>query len=575
MERRSDDGLYHGPAAMSGGHSNLRVLGVYAVTLAAAYYLAARIGLGFRFQNSQIGVVWPASAVLLSGLLLSPRSRWWLVIGAIALAHAAAVGSSVPVWRLAWQITGNVVFTIAAVEMLRRFAGLPLHFGNRRQVLAYTAVSLILPALFAFTTPAFVRALLEFDPTYSPAIALLRTTLSNATAMLLVAPVILKWTQYGAQRIGELSGRRLFEAATVMATLLAVGIVAFSTGPEIARLPSLLLWIFPPLLWAAVRFGPLGASTSLLVVAALSVWGTERQLGPFVLFTNGDRVVSLQLFWLVLCPPVMLLAAVIRERERAEDALKEQRNQLAHVTRVSTIAELSGAVAHELNQPLTSVLANAQAGINLLTQPPAGQPLNLSEVQAILEDIKHQDEQAMGVIERLRLFLKEGDAHFESIGVEALVRDALTLAHSTIELSGVNVETRIAPGLPPVRGDHVQLLQVIVNLVMNACESMTAVTTSERRLVLDVAGPDHEHVEVQVADSGPGLPGSNEERVFEPFFTTKPNGLGLGLTICRSIAAAHGGRLWGENARQRGATFHFVLPADGVRHQPAGVHISR
>src|SRR5262245_48822584 len=301
---------------MSGGRSNLRVLGAYAVMLAVAYYLAARLGLGFRFQNSQIGVVWPASAVLLSALLLAPRSRWWLVIGAIVLAHAAAVGASIPLWRLAWQIAGNVVFTIATAEALRRLAGLPLHFGNRRQVLVYTAVSLLLPALFSLTTPAFVRARLGLEA-YSPLAALLRTMLSNATGMLLVAPFILQWTQYGAKRLGEFSSRRIGEAVAGMATLLAVGIVAFGAGPEIARVPSLLLWVFPPLLWAAVRFGPLGASTSLLMVAALSAWGTARQLGPFVLLTQTDLVVSLQLFWLVLCPPIMLLAAVIQEREWA------------------------------------------------------------------------------------------------------------------------------------------------------------------------------------------------------------------------------------------------------------------
>src|SRR5262245_25077565 len=135
------------------------LIAAYWALLAVSYYLAARLGLGFRFQSSQIGVVWPASAVLLSGLLLAPRSRWWLVISAVAVAHAAAAGLSVPAWRVVWQIAGNVVFTIATVEALRRFAGLPLHFESRRQVLVYTAVSLVLPALFGLTTPAFVRAL--------------------------------------------------------------------------------------------------------------------------------------------------------------------------------------------------------------------------------------------------------------------------------------------------------------------------------------------------------------------------------------------------------------------------------
>src|SRR5262245_22437949 len=341
---------------------------VLAALCAVTYYLAARLGLGFRCQHSQIGVVWPASAVLLSALWLTPRSRWWVVVGSTAVAHAAAVGGSIPVWRILWQIVGNTVFTIATVAALARFAGVPLRFGSRRQVLAYTAVSFILPALFGFTTPAFVRSLFNLEPTYSPISALLRTTFSNGTAMLLVVPVVLLWVQYGSWRVSELPPRRKLEAALIMMSLVAVGLIAFGTGPEIARVPSLLLWVFPPLLWAAVRFGPLGASTSVLCVAALSVWGSARQLGPFVLMTSADQVLSVQLFWIVLWLPGMLLAAVIREREQVEDALQAQRNQLAHVTRVRTVTSLSGALAHELNQPLTSILSNAQAGLNLLAR---------------------------------------------------------------------------------------------------------------------------------------------------------------------------------------------------------------
>src|SRR6266850_1009101 len=163
--------------------ANYAVLCSYVVLLGLSYYLAARLGLRFRFHNSQIGVVWPANAIFLSALLLTPRKRWWVALTATALAHAAAVAPLVPVWRLLWQIAFNSVFAIATVEVLRRSPGLPLQFESRRQVLAYTAISFVLPWLFGFTTPSFVLSALHVESAITPTFAVLRTMLSSSTAM--------------------------------------------------------------------------------------------------------------------------------------------------------------------------------------------------------------------------------------------------------------------------------------------------------------------------------------------------------------------------------------------------------
>jgi len=144
------------------------VLSSYVVLVGVGYYLGARLGLRFRFHNSQIGVVWPANAIFLAALLLMPRRRWWIVLTTTALAHAAAMAPVVPVWRLLWQIAFNSVFAIATVEVLRRFAGLPLQFESRRQVLAYTAISFVLPWLFGFTTPSFVLSALHVESAITP-----------------------------------------------------------------------------------------------------------------------------------------------------------------------------------------------------------------------------------------------------------------------------------------------------------------------------------------------------------------------------------------------------------------------
>ena len=530
-------------------------LAAWLIALAVGYYLAVRLGLSFRFQNSLIGVVWIANAVLLSALLITQPSRWVLVYVITALVHAAAVLPEAPVWRVVWQIGVNAALTITMALMLRRFAGLPLTFGTRRQVLIYTALAFGLPALFSLATPVVVRAMLNLEPDYRFLDAWPRVALSNATATLLVTPVIVLWALHGVRSLQRVSGRQVSEAAAILLFLLTVGFVAFGSGPEVARYPALLILVFPPLVWAAVRLGPLGASTALLGIAALSVWGTARQLGPFVLFSDAVRVLSLQLFWITMSTPILLLAAVIREREHAEVALHTLRQHLAHATRVATAGELSGALAHELRQPLTSILANAEAASTLLGSGSA----NPDELRAILEDIAQQNRYAADVITRMRSFLQEREPRFEQLVLETVVRDALALTRGTLDRLGIVVNTDAGNGLPRVWGDSVQLVQVVLNLILNALESMTHTPVAERVLRLQIARNDGQYVELAIEDRGDGLPLGAQERMFEPFFTTKETGLGLGLAVGRSIVTAHGGRLWGENNEDRGATFHLLL----------------
>jgi signal transduction histidine kinase len=523
--------------------------------LALGYYLAVRLGLGFRFQNSIIGVVWIANGVLLAALLLTKPAHWPFVFGVTALAHAAAMLPDAPAWRVLWQLGINAGLTITLALVLRRFAGLPLTLGTRRQVLTFTTAAFCLPALFSLGTPVVVRAMLGLEPDYAHLVAWVRVTLSNATATLLITPVIVLWGQRGWRPLPRLNPQSLWEGVAILVFLITVGIVVFSAGPEVARFPALLLLIFAPLLWTAVRLGPLGASTALLGMAALSALGTAVQVGPFVLFPDATKVLSLQLFWITMSAPIMLLAAVIREREFAEATLLSLRQHLTHATRVATAGELSGALAHELRQPLTSILANAEAARALLDRGGA----DPGELRSILADIAEQDRYASNVITRLRAFVQGREPHYEPLALDEVARDALALTRIPVDRLGVVVETEIDNDLPRVWGDPVQILQVILNLILNACESMGHLPPPERHLRLRIARNDTHYVELAVEDRGDGLPLGAEERVFEPFFTTKETGLGLGLAIGRSIVTAHGGRLLAQNNEGRGATFRVLL----------------
>jgi signal transduction histidine kinase len=520
-----------------------------------AFFLGARLSRAGLFQSSRMGLLWVPNALLVAALILAPRRSWWRILAVAGLAHVVALSAANPGWRMAWQIGGNVIFVIATVEAMRRLIGFPLRFESRREVLAYAGLVLVMPLLNSVTAPGFIRAATGVETIYSPAIAFTRFILSDVTPLLLVAPVVLLASRVQPSHIREISWRRRLEFALIMATVLAVSVIAFDSGPEIARFPWLLLLTFPPLTWAAVRLGPLGASISLVVVAAAALWGAAHQLGPFVR-QNDDVVLSVQLYLIVIAPPALLLAAVIREREHVEETLLDQRNQLAQAARFATAGALSGALAHELRQPLTAILANARAARLLLVRSAAP-----SDVDQVLSDIEEEDRRASQVITRFRTFAREQQPQFDAVFLETTVRDALALGRSAWECARIDVEQHASPGVSRVRGDAVQLLQVILNLIVNACEAMSAVPSADRRLLVEVVQLDPAHVEVRVEDGGVGLP-NDVDQLFEPLFTTKPKHLGLGLAVARSIAAAHRGRLWGENNARGGATFHLVLPAD-------------
>jgi PAS domain S-box-containing protein len=252
----------------------------------------------------------------------------------------------------------------------------------------------------------------------------------------------------------------------------------------------------------------------------------------------------------------------ITSLKRAELEAEERRNEVTHLTRVAILGELSGALAHELNQPLTAILSNAQAAQRLLAKT----PVDLDEVREILGDIGNEDKRAGKVINRLRALLKKGEAKLLPLNLNDLATDVLELAHSELVERNIAVTTRLTPGLPDIRGDRVQLQQVLLNLIMNACEAMTDNGSVGRSLEVSTARDGNGGLRLTVADHGPGISPDLIDRVFEPFMTTKTHGLGLGLSICRSIVAAHDGRLWVVNNPDRGASFCVSLPNHAAGH---------
>jgi PAS domain S-box-containing protein len=245
----------------------------------------------------------------------------------------------------------------------------------------------------------------------------------------------------------------------------------------------------------------------------------------------------------------------ISAQKQAMTEAREQKQQLAHLGRAAVLGELSGAFAHELAQPLTSILGNAEAALQLLPRTP-----ELAEIHEILHDIIKDDVRAAEVIQRLRSMLARGEIQREPADLNQIVRDVLALARSDLVTRNVSVSLQLTPRLSRVSVDPIQIQQVILNLIVNSCEAMAELPIGERELRIEthaMAG----HAECVVADRGRGIPAEQLERIFQPFVSSKKQGMGLGLAICRSIIEAHGGRLWAEDNRDRGAAFRFTTQA--------------
>jgi PAS domain S-box-containing protein len=247
----------------------------------------------------------------------------------------------------------------------------------------------------------------------------------------------------------------------------------------------------------------------------------------------------------------------VTERKQAEAEAHRSRAEIAHLSRVTMLGELSGSLAHELNQPLTAILSNAQAAQRFL----AGDQPDLNELRDILHDIVADDQRAGEVISRLRRLLKQGEVTHLPLDLNEVVQDVLKLVRNDLLNHDIRLQAEFAPDLPAIEGDRVQLQQVLLNLIVNATEAMVTVGADDRRLRVLTERADADHVSVAVSDRGIGIPPAALGKIFDPFYTTKAGGMGLGLRVCRTIVEAHGGRIGAEPNADRGMTFRFTLPA--------------
>jgi len=653
--------------------------------IALGYFLGAKVGFALTLQPVPVSTLWPPNAILLAGLLLTPLRHWGVVLVFVFVAHLIVqVNSGVPIVMVLCWFVSNCTEALIGAAAVRRFAGHPPAFDRFRQVAVFLLCAGFLgPFLSSFLDVWFVT-LNQWGGSHFWTVWRTRF-FSNVLATLTLVPVILTLADL-FPRLRPIPPRRWFEAGAGSIALLTICWFVFvrqQPGPSVS--PALLYAPLPLLVWAALRFGPLGASTSLLVCALVAIVGATRGQGPFVAHSPPENALAIQLFLIVTWIPVMSLAAVIRERVRAEkdarrseeqlglaldavrlgrwewelagahstpsetaprpvainadgaadsptrflqavhpddrqmvsraiveaighsgvlevefrtgdertgtrwmlakgktlddDAerpsrmvgitvdisdrkrtdlqIREQQRALAHRDRVSLAGELSVALAHEINQPLAAILTNARAAKRFLMHDPP----DLEQVRESLDAIADDDQRAAAVIRRLHAVLKTEQVRWQPVSINAVITEVIGIARADAIARGVSLVTELMEGLPPVAGDRHQLQQLLLHLVNNACEAMASTAIGARRLSVVTSLDASGGVVVSVTDTGKGIPADQVEQIFEPFVSSKPGGLGLGLTISRSIVDAHGGRLWAAEAQHGGGSISFTIPA--------------
>ena len=272
----------------------------------------------------------------------------------------------------------------------------------------------------------------------------------------------------------------------------------------------------------------------------------RKQMQPFT-----DKQISL--FGDFAAQATIALESIRRERQ-----YREAQMALAHANRVATMGQLTASITHEVNQPITAAITYALAARRWLS----AEPPNFREVDDTLSLIVKEGNRASEVIGRTRALIKKAPPRKDAFSINNAILEIVALTRTEAANNGALVRTQLAEGLPPVHGDRVQLQQVMLNLIVNAIQSMSGVEDGNRELHVSTVSIEPEGVRVAVRDTGHGLRPESLPRLFEPFYTTKPDGMGMGLSICRSIIEAHGGRLWATECEPQGALFQFTIPSD-------------
>ena len=537
-----------------------------------AYYVATEIAWALCFPNSKVSLLFPPHAVLIVILLLVPVRHWWAYTLATVIAHFIATQQAH--WPVLYALhceAFDAAQNVLAAAGIRLFIKSPLNRITLRDALVFVLITVIIvPFGTAFWGAAFTISN-GFGTNYW--VEWRNLGISNGVTAVVLVPALLLVANRLSGRGGRVTPIRMIEGSLLGLGIVVVGTYVFAnlpSGPETS--PALLYAPIPLLIWAALRFGLSGISAAMLVVTFEAIWGAMHGHGPFLQQSPAENALALQMFLIVTGTPLMFLSVLLEDDRRSQQALHEveddarrHREQINLLSRVSLLGEMTASLAHELNQPLSAIISNANAGMRYIERG-KDDPARLRD---ILGDVESDANRAYDIIRNVRNTIKKGDPARRQIDLNELVTNVAHVVRPDAVGYSCEVETSLAKDLPPIEGDPVQIQQVLVNLVSNALDAMRQTPTGRRKVEISTAGKGESEVRLSVRDHGSGIRTEVHDRLFDQFFTTKEHGLGMGLAIVRSIVEAHGGKIHAENVADGGACFYFTLPVtkkhDGAR----------
>ena len=523
--------------------------------LVALYYAVALWGLVFTPDPHGIPLVWPATGVGLAFVYLYGLRLVPAVGIAAALVTWQHTGAMMPLPEAIGTVVATMIGVAVAAQALRRFGFSP-GFERLGDVGLLLVIGGLAASGLAATVGAWGMAVASDTITFSDAWWL--CWMADLMGLMLITPVLLTWL--GAPFLRPVERNHL-KSGLLMGALLAVSAVVYSGQLAASLAMPLSYAVFPLIMLAALRC-PVQVTTFLMLAAGtIALSGTGWGLGPFADIGIDNSLLSLnaQLGLLVLTG--LVLAAMRGEREAAEARARRHLEELARAGRISTLGELSAGLAHELNQPLCALASYAQASTRLLQQ---GRQEDLREALNQLEAVAHR---AAETVRQMRAFASGQPPERRAVTPSALVQPVMDLLQPELRRQRVDVELSIPKHLPRVWVAPVQIEQVLMNLLRNAVEALEGRSDARIQLQVDRDGRD---LVITVRDNGPGIPPYRLASLFDPFATWKEGGMGLGLSISRSLVEAHGGQLTASHARAGGAEFRFTLPLENDHARTEG-----
>jgi signal transduction histidine kinase len=529
-----------------------------ALLLLFAVLHAVFVLLGYlcKFPELNVSTFWPSTGFAMAVLLMAPRRRWPAFLMVMLLVETLVAGPdccSFP--AIVARIVNAVEAALGAVLLRWQFGGRLPQWGLRPAV-AIIWVGILVTALGGM---AMAPTVAFFAPDTSMRVVFKKWFFSDGIGLLLMVPLVVAWARVFHRRLSIPRWSDLIEpAACVLATLFTAQFVFGADWlPEISVLEHPYL-LAPFFIWAGLRLKPRMVALVLALTAIVLVLNAQEGHGPFVV--AGQRteslVLEIQAFLAVMVSSTLILSAVVTDRKRAYAELVRLAHKMAHVARLSTLGELAAQIAHEVNQPLYCILNYSKACRNLLAREG---DWDVEQLRDWNDEISAAATRAGDVIKRLRKFGGPGEFDPQPADANSLVYDARNFMDFALRKCGVRVELELSRGLPRVFVDRVQIHQVLVNLLQNACEAMEGLESTDRCITIRTKQLG-DRVAVTVSDNGPGLPEGDDLNLFDTFVTTKTHGMGLGLAISRTILDNHGGRIWATQSEEGGAEFLFTLP---------------